>query len=70
MAYNPLDPETTRDPYPQYARLRSEAPLERSELGFWVLSRYHDVDAVLRDPRRFSSGVLAGGEVAPLTVVW
>ena len=58
MAYNPLDPGTTRDPYPQYARLRSEAPLERSELGFWVLSRYEDVGAVLRDPRRFSSGVL------------
>ncbi len=58
MPYNPLDPATTRDPYPLYARLRREAPLERSALGFWALSRYDDVDTVLRDPERFSSGVL------------
>lgn len=58
MAYNPLGPEATRDPYPIYARLRREAPLERSALGFWAVSRYEDVHAALRDPRRFSSTVL------------
>ena len=58
MTYNPLGPEETRNPYPIYARMRREAPLERSSLGFWAASRYEDVDAALRDPRRFSSAVL------------
>jgi cytochrome P450 len=39
------------DPYALYARLRSEDPTHGTSLGLWVLTRYADVAAVLRDPR-------------------
>jgi cytochrome P450 len=50
-SFNPMDPEFLADPYPTYHRLRAEDPVHRSPLGFWVLTRYEDVAAVLRDPR-------------------
>src|SRR5882762_8590569 len=46
-----MDPEFVADPYPTYHRLRARDPVHRSPLGFWVLTRYEDVVAVLRDPR-------------------
>jgi cytochrome P450 len=46
-----MDPEFLADPYPTYHRLRAEDPVHQSPLGFWVLTRYEDVSAVLRDPR-------------------
>ena len=49
--FNPMDPEFVTDPYPTYHRLRSEDPVHESPLGFWVLTRYEDVVATLRDPR-------------------
>jgi pimeloyl-[acyl-carrier protein] synthase len=50
-SFNPMDPEFLADPYPTYHRLRAEDPVHHSPLGFWVLTRYEDVSAVLRDPR-------------------
>jgi pimeloyl-[acyl-carrier protein] synthase len=53
--YNPLLPEHQRDPYPFYRALRDEDPVHFHELlQLWILTRYADVSAVLRDPR-FSS---------------
>jgi cytochrome P450 len=49
--FNPMDPEFIADPYPTYRRLRTEDPVHHSPLGFWVLTRYEDVVASLRDPR-------------------
>jgi cytochrome P450 len=49
--FNPMDPEFVADPYPTYHRLRAEDPVHQSPLGFWVLTRYEDVTATLRDPR-------------------
>jgi cytochrome P450 len=49
--FNPMDPDFVADPYPTYHRLRSEDPVHQSPLGFWVLTRYEDVVASLRDPR-------------------
>src|SRR5712664_3931497 len=46
-----MDPEFVADPYPTYHRLRAKDPVYHSALGFWVLTRYEDVVAVLRDPR-------------------
>ncbi|WP_197378761.1 cytochrome P450 [Mycolicibacterium mengxianglii] len=41
---DPYDYDFHEDPYPYYQRLRDEAPLYRNdELGFWALSRHHDV---------------------------
>ena len=57
-SFNPMDPEFLADPYPTYHRLRAEDPVHHSPLGFWVLTRYEDVVAVLRDPR-FAKEALA-----------
>src|SRR5262245_61127969 len=55
-------PEMLPDPYPTYQRLRAEDPVHWYEaFGAWVLTRYDDVDAVLRD-LRFSSTL---GDVVP-----
>ncbi|MEA2660826.1 MAG: hypothetical protein QOH08_398 [Chloroflexota bacterium] len=44
------------NPYPAYALLRAHAPVHESEAwGAWLLTRYDDCAAVLRDPERFSS---------------
>ena len=51
VQFNPMDPEFVADPYPFYHRLRTEDPVHHSPLGFWVLTRYDDVVAALRDPR-------------------
>ena len=65
VAYNPFSPAMARDPYPTYARLRTEDPVHRSRLlDAWVFSRHADVDAVLRDHRRFSSD-LARRKLSP-----
>jgi len=68
-SFNPMDPEFLADPYPTYHRLRAEDPVHRSPLGFWVLTRYEDVAAVLRDARFIKEPLAAlvaarfGGEV-------
>ncbi len=49
--FDPRDPAYVRDPYAVYARLRREAPVHDSPLGFWMITRYDDVMALLRDDR-------------------
>ena len=49
-------PAFTANPYPLYARLREEAPVYWSESQrAWLITRYADVSATVRDPKRFSS---------------
>lgn len=43
-----FSPEGLVDPYSRYHRLRTAAPVHRSSLGTWVLTRYDDVDEFLR----------------------
>ena len=57
--FNPIDPEFVADPYPMYHRLRTEDPVHHSPLGFWVLTRYEDVVASLRDPRLAKEAIAA-----------
>ena len=56
---NFLDPDFLADPYPAFHRLRAEDPVHRHPLGFYVLTRYDDVAAFLRDPRFGKSGYQA-----------
>jgi len=50
--YDPSDLAFVADPYPTYRRLREEAPVYWWEAGHsWLLSRYDDVVATLKDPR-------------------
>ena len=56
VVYNPLSARMARNPYPAYDRLRTRDPVHHSRLmDLWVMSRHADVDAVLRDFRRFSN---------------
>ena len=55
VAYNPLSDGMVRDPYPVYAKLRERSPVHYSRLADAVLlSRYKDVDAILRNHARFT----------------
>ncbi|HYJ79913.1 MAG TPA: cytochrome P450, partial [Longimicrobiaceae bacterium] len=76
-------PAFKANPHPAYARLRAEAPVFRSSLGWrrpaWLVARYDDVAALLRDPRfakdplnarppgRGASGPWVPGFLRPLT---
>jgi cytochrome P450 len=51
VLFNPFLPEFHADPYPFYRRLREQAPVHQTPMGFWVLTRYEDCVTVLRDPR-------------------
>ena len=56
VAYNPVSDEAATDPYAVYRRLRDKDPIHRMRLvDAWVLSRYEDADAMLRDHDRFSA---------------
>ena len=44
-------PAFLADPYPFYHRLRAADPVHRHETGFWLVTRYSDAVAMLRDPR-------------------
>lgn len=50
LYFDPFDHTTYDNPYPIYKQLRDEAPAYFNEkFGFWVLSRYTDCLAALRD---------------------
>lgn len=51
MEFNPYLPEFHADPYPFYHQLRTEDPVHRSSLGPWLIARYADAHALLRDRR-------------------
>ena len=55
VTYNPFSDKVTQDPYPAYAELRERSPVHHSRLmDAIVLSRYADIDRILRDHARFS----------------
>jgi len=52
-----------QNPYPLYRQMRDEARLSRSRFMGWILTRYDDVLAVLRDRRVSSQRPLASERV-------
>ncbi len=50
VVFNPFDPGFAADPYSHYAALRRADPVHQTAFGPWLLTRYADVVAVLRDP--------------------
>jgi cytochrome P450 len=50
-----FDPAFKANPYPTYARLRSDDPIHRVTLpdghDMWLVTRYEEVSAVLKDER-------------------
>ncbi|WP_380872383.1 cytochrome P450 [Sphingomonas sp. DBB INV C78] len=56
VEFDPYSYATHDNPYPVYRRLRDEAPLYFNEQrGFWVVSRYDDCRAALRNFSAFSN---------------
>ena len=57
--FDPDDPAGLADPEGLYGRLREHCPVARSGRygGFWAVTRYRDVQRVMRDPATFSSGM-------------
>jgi cytochrome P450 enzyme len=52
VEFHPEDPAYIEDPYPTYRRLREEAPRYHWAVAdAWIVSRYEEVVAVMRDPR-------------------
>jgi cytochrome P450 len=49
-SFDPLDPQTARDPHAEYARLRRACPIAHSQRwgGFWLLTRYDDIVAITK----------------------
>src|SRR5512134_2476948 len=57
--YEPFSEAVREDPYPYYAALRDEAPLYwAEEARAWCVSRYDDVQFVLRSAELFSSDAM------------
>jgi cytochrome P450 family 130 len=56
VRFEPRSGESWRDPYPMYAALRDHDPAHHVEgRDYWVLSRFVDVFAAVRDTETFSS---------------
>ena len=55
-AYDPFDPAVIADPFPYYQLLQSEAPVfEVEKHGFFVVSRFDDVEEVAQNWEDFST---------------
>jgi len=70
LAFDPLDPDTRRDPFPLHARARREALLLAHEglpLRVFSLFRYQDCQALLRDAEAWSNDFSPGGSGAART---
>ena len=58
-----LNPDHLADPYPYYKKWREEQPIWwTDDVQAWVLSRYPDVRAVLKDAAAFSSRSMGEGD--------
>src|SRR5438105_1161209 len=56
-SFDPLSPEFLADPYAVMAG-RNQAPVFFApSIGYYVLTRYADIEAVFRDPATFSAAV-------------
>ncbi|CCQ63884.1 cytochrome P450 [Crocosphaera watsonii] len=49
LVFNPFSRAFHNNPYPIYERLRNEDPIHWSFLKAWIITRYQDVDTILKD---------------------
>lgn len=58
--YSLLDAQVLAAPWEFYARLHEECPVYRMpETGIYVVTRYDDIQTVVRDPKTYSNVILA-----------
>jgi len=73
IEFNFADPQVMECPYPMYKKLRDDAPVYFvEETGFWIVSRYDDCLAAIRNPKVFSSkmGFRPGAVPAEVTRIY
>lgn len=51
LVFNPFSSEFHKNPYPTYDTLRNEDPIHWSFLKAWVITRYDDTEAIVKDTR-------------------
>ncbi|MGB3413260.1 MAG: cytochrome P450 [Microbacteriaceae bacterium] len=69
--FETVDFEIQKDPYAHYAWMREHAPVLRTRTAtrdVWFISRYEDVRAALRAPKKFSSMVVTPPPLVFLTL--
>ena len=56
-AFDHWDPELAKDPFPVYGALRDRCPVAHSDVygGFFILSRYEDIESAAKNHQMFSS---------------
>ncbi|MGP3989813.1 cytochrome P450 family protein [Streptomyces sp. 3N207] len=68
---NVMDPELLADPFGGYGRLREQGPVVRArfmdDTPVWLVTRFEEVRAVLRDPRFVNSPYSIPGHTGPDT---
>ena len=70
VAVDPLSRRDRQYPYDVYKEVRDKDPVHRMRvIDGWGLTRYQDVDAVLRDHRRFSNGGRSFTGLGPETLL-
>lgn len=74
LRFDLAHPRFKADPHATYARLRAEAPVFRTKLGWrrpaWLVARYDDVAALLRDPRLAKDPANARGPGGRVDAPW
>ncbi|MEV6907542.1 cytochrome P450 [Amycolatopsis sp. NPDC051071] len=63
VLFNPLEPGFADDPYPAYRRMREIDPVHQHPFGFWILTEYQDVAALLRAGLSVDDRLVSGGQV-------
>jgi cytochrome P450 len=58
LVYEPYDDESRANQFELYKLMRSQAPVYRTDSGWWCISRYDDVREVLLSPEKFSSEIV------------
>lgn len=43
-------PDFIANPYPTYAKLREQSPIHALQPGVWLITRYHDIENLLKSP--------------------
>jgi cytochrome P450 len=63
LLFNPFAPGFTDDPYPTYRRMRAIDPVHEHPFGFWVLTAYDDIAALLRAGLSVDDRRVVGGQI-------
>ena len=70
LTYDPSVASFRANPYPTYARFRSEAPIVQSATGLRVVSRHGDVAKILRSPDVARDIDEAATDFSPAELEW